>query len=166
MSIYLEEFYEHIDNIEVSQNSTNHILKLHYVYIITCMETYLYRAFWGLLDENPSKYQELAKGIDQSVKLKTIYTQGLNKYIKNVLFKDIQFHNIFQVKIHYKHAFDIDFPRDLKNIGKAIGYRHDIVHRCGYSKSGNKVEIDYEIFQKLNIDILEFINFLDIQIEK
>ena len=44
----------------------------------------------------------------------------------------------------YKDVLDIDFGDDIRWLFDAVILRHDCVHRAGYDKDGNEVELDKE----------------------
>ncbi|MCF6287799.1 MAG: hypothetical protein L3J53_01000 [Proteobacteria bacterium] len=62
--------------------------------------------------------------------------QTIVKYLK-----DLIFHNLAKVKPMYKSVLDIDFG-DIEWLSKAVQIRHHCVHRAGYDKNGNKVDIN------------------------
>ncbi len=74
-------------------------------------------------------------------------------------------HNLHQVKIFYKNAFNINFPQNLESISRAISKRHDIVHRCGFSKKEVPVNLSYDSVAELKQIIINFISSIDIQLE-
>lgn len=113
------------------------------------METYLSNAMWGTLEQYPENYNNLGKGINNSAKLSTIFSKGIPDFIKQEL-NNLQYHNLAQVKMYYKYAFNINFKLDLIELFKAVNIRHDIIHRCGISKK--------------NININNFIKDIDNQL--
>jgi hypothetical protein len=129
------------------------------------METYLSHAMWGILDEYPENYNNLGKGINNSAKLSTIFGLGLPSFIKQEL-NGLQYHNLAQVKMYYKHAFEVNFPPNLTNLFKAVNIRHNIIHRCGISKKGIDVDINFEKVEELKIEIQNFLIDIDAQLEE
>jgi len=164
MTQYFQEFEVNLNKMRYNNNDDNHILQLNYAYIISCMETYLSRAMWGILDTYPENYSNLGKGINNSAKLSSIFSVGLPNFIKKEL-NNFQYHNLAQVKIYYKHAFDVNFPSNLTNLFKAVNIRHNIVHRCGVSKKGIDVNIDFEKVEVLKVEIKNFLSHIDAQLE-
>lgn len=165
MTIYLEKFDINLNKMRYENDDDNHILQLNYAYLISCMETYLSHAMWGMLDEHPENYNNLGKGINNSAKLSTIFGLGLPSFIKQEL-NGLQYHNLAQVKMYYKHAFEVNFPPNLTNLFKAVNIRHNIVHRCGVSKKGIDVDINFERVEKLKIEIQNFLIDIDTQLEE
>jgi hypothetical protein len=127
------------------------------------METYLSSAMWGTLEQYPENYNNLGKGISNSAKLSTIFNKGIPKFIQQEL-KNLQYHNLAQVKIYYKYAFNINFKSDLTTILEAVNIRHDIVHRCGVSKKNVKTNIIFEDINRLKENVINFITDIDNQL--
>lgn len=142
MTKYFDDFESDLDKMIYKQDDSEHTLQLNYAYLISCMETYLSKTMWGTLDEYPEKYNDLGKGINRSAKLKKIFSMGIPNFIKQAL-ETLQYHNLAQVKIHYKNAFKVNFQKDLSDLLKAVNIRHDIVHRCGASKDNKKIHINF-----------------------
>ncbi len=164
MTKYFKDFELKLYKINLNKNVNEHILQLYYAYIISCMETYLSSAMWGTLEEFPENYNNLGKGINNSAKLSTIFNKGIPKFMQQEL-KNLQYHNLAQVKIYYKYAFDINFKADLKNLFKAVNIRHDIVHRCGISKKSIKINIVFEDINILKDNVVNFIVDIDKQFD-
>lgn len=147
------------------ENNSKHQNHLNYAYIITCMETYLFKAMIDTMDSNKQCYINLAKNVNNSAKLSTIYKNSLEYFIKKEVLGNFQFHNMSQVKIYYKNTFDIDLPSNMITIFKAVEKRHDIVHRCGYSKDGEPVNILFEDVVELKEKVTELIRHIDMQLK-
>jgi len=166
MTRFYVEYTNNISLIENHDTITQLQIHLQFTYMISCMERYLFTAMMETMDANPVCYENIAKETKISAKLSTIYTKGLDRFIKENLLVDFQYHNIYQVKIYYKNAFDILFPSNLKEISEAIGKRHDIVHRCGFSKKEKRVDITVEDMKKLQENVTHLILNIDEQLEK
>ena len=164
MTLHLRNFHSNLNKMIVHSTDSQHILQINYAYLISCMETYLSCAMWKSLDEYPKKYINLAQGMNNTAKLRTIYAKGLPAFIEEAL-ANLQYHNLSQVKIHYKNAFNITFPLNLSLLLRAIGIRHDIVHRCGHSKQGKSRSIGFEEIEALTKNISSFIENIDKQLE-
>lgn len=164
MTKYFEDFETNLAKMRYENDDNNHILQLNYAYLISCMETYLSHTMWGILDEYPENYNNLGKGINNSAKLSTIFGLGLPSFIKQEL-NGLQYHNLAQVKMYYRHAFEVSFPANLTNLFQAVNIRHNIIHRCGVSKKGIAVDIDFEKVEELKIEIQNFLIDIDGQLE-
>jgi len=163
MTKYFNDFELNLNKMIYQIDDNEHILQLNYAYLISCMETYLANAMWGTLEQYPENYNNLGKGINNSVKLSKIFFKGIPKFIQEEL-KNLQYHNLSQVKIYYKYAFDVHFQQNLTSLMKAVNIRHDIVHRCGISKKHVPVYIDFEDINTLKENIIRFIKNIDKQL--
>jgi len=166
MTNFYQEFEENINKISHSINNSSLQNHLNYVYIVSCMERYFSSAMLETMEEHPECYENLAQKINTTAKLSTIFQKSLGDFIKENILKNFQYHNINPVKIYYKNAFDIQFPQNLKPISEAIGKRHDIVHRCGYSKSNKAVTVGYNNVEELKNNMIELIRNIDNQLEE
>lgn len=165
MTIFYEEFINNISLIDNKDSSSHFQTHLNYAYIITCMERYFSKAMIYTMDANQECYKQIATKINNTAKLSTIFGKGLDKFIKEDILVNFQYHNIYQVKIYYENAFDVKFPSNLKSISEAIGKRHDIVHRCGFSKKDKLVNISFEDVEQLREDVTKLIDDIDKQLE-
>jgi len=163
MTSYFNNFKSNLDKMLYKKEDSKHILQLNYAYIISCMEAYLSNAMWGTLEQYPENYNNLGKGIGNSVKLSTICSKGIPDLIKQAL-NNLQYHNLAQVKIHYKYAFNVNFKSDLTELLKAVNIRHDIIHRCGVSNKKVNVDINFDDINKLKLNVINFIKDIDYQL--
>ncbi len=164
MTQYFKIFELNLKKMILKKNDSEHILQLNYAYLITCMETYFSSAMWGTLEKYPKCYSGLGKEMERSVKLSKICDKGIPAIIKEE-FRYFQYHNLYQVKIYYKNAFNVEFPKDLSSIYRAIGIRHNIVHRCGFSKKNVPTNINFQNVEELKIDLITLIKDIDNQIQ-
>jgi hypothetical protein len=164
MSKYFTDFELNLNKMNYNKNDSEHILQLNFAYIISCMETYLSTAMWGTLKEYPKNYHNLAKCINNSAKISTIFNKGIPEFIQQEL-QNLQYHNLAQVKIYYKYSFDINFKSDLSYLLEAINKRHDIIHRCGTSKKNIKLTLAFEDLARLKKNIINFISDIDVQLD-
>jgi len=165
MSQYFEEYQKNIQK-EVISEDKDFQYRQEFAYIISCMETYFFQAFFGTLEKYPSQYNKLAESKYRfnTIKIDTFSKLGLDGVLKKELDNFI-FHNIPQVKILFKEALDIDWINDFDDIAKAVKKRHDIVHRCGLNKDSIIVKINQNDISKLKEKVLELIKYIDIQID-
>jgi len=165
MTIFYEEFTNNLSFIDNNDNSSQYQTHLNYAYIITCTERYFSKAMIDTMDANQECYEQIAKKINHTAKLSTIFGKGLNKFIKEDILVNFQYHNIYQVKIYYKNAFNIDFPPNIKWLQEAVGKRHDIVHRCGFSKKNELLNISFDDVEQLREKVTKLIHDIDKQLE-
>ena len=76
---------------------------------------------------------------EQKDKLKLTVASHLN---------DLIFHNLNKVKPMYKDVLDCEFG-DISWLFKAVIIRHHCVHRAGYDKENNKVDLSVDILGEL-----------------
>jgi hypothetical protein len=60
--------------------------------------------------------------------------------------KSVMYHNLPKVRVLYQAVFRFDIFQMLRPNGtavlmKAIEYRHDCVHRNGFDKNGNRLDV-------------------------
>ncbi len=73
--------------------------------------------------------------------LKEIYKEHENiKTIVAKYLKDLIFHRLKKIKPMYMSVLDVDFG-NISWLFKAVELRHHCVHRAGYDKNGNKIQI-------------------------
>ena len=93
----------------------------------------------------------------------------MNKEIRNYL-RSILYHNLAKVHVMYKKALRVDVFKALGDekkivLFKAVDYRHDCVHRNGFDKDGNKLDVFTKEFVQGVADIAkELVNFIHINI--
>jgi len=165
MSQYFEEYQKNIQK-KVTSVDKSFQYRQEFAYIISCMETYFFQAFFGILKKYPNQYNKLAESKYRfnTIKIETFSKLGLDGVVKEELDNFI-FHNIPQVKILFKEALDINWINDFSDIAKAVKKRHDIVHRCGLSKDSITLEINENDISKLKEKVLRLIEHIDIQID-
>ncbi|MCD6186447.1 MAG: hypothetical protein J7K84_11850, partial [Deltaproteobacteria bacterium] len=88
---------------------------------------------------------------NQNVNLYTALTNDMEKYIIGLI-KQIVFHNLSNIRPLFREVLDIEVPNE-QEILELIEKRHHIIHRNGFDKNNNSVQIKEE-------DIETTINFL------
>lgn len=131
------------------------VLVMLHTHVITALEAYLSSTFIEFSLSNDDFMQKLVETDPEIAKqkftLKELFTKreslkdDLQKYLK-----DLIFHDIAKVKEMYLSVLDIDFG-EVDWLFKAVNLRHDCVHRAGYDKEGNEVELT-------GVSITELIN--------
>ena len=149
-SKFFIEAKENLEYISTKISNDKYLNQLLYANIITILETYLYRVFTTLLENN----FELLKKLTNSSKFKTqkvtlkMALSDIKKHILEMI-KGLNYHNLADIDLIYKDVLEIKIKYN-DEILKAIEIRHDIIHRNGYKKDGDKVFI-------LNEDIIKSI---------
>jgi hypothetical protein len=142
---------QEIINIEISNQSKRNLLVMLYGHIVAAVEAYLSSTFIEkvLSSEDSNYIRKLVENDPEFGKrkftIKEIFTkqEELKNEVKLYL-RDLIFHKIDKVKPMYKDVLDIDFGDDIKWLFDAVILRHDCVHRAGYDKDGDEVELDKE----------------------
>ena len=137
---------------------------------ITCLEDYLSTTLVQEVLNNEDNFKQFVKtfrGIkNRKFDLSEIYDK-LDK-IRDIVKKelvDVIYHDLPKVKGMYHDALGIDFP-DIDELMSAIKTRHDMVHRNGKNKEGEKIEITKDLV----VDVIEkvevFVKEIDEKITK
>ena len=142
-----KNFQYNINDIESHfENNSSYTLMLIYANIITVFEVYLQEAFVDLLKND----YELLKKLTESSKYKNSKIT-LNKALKNdmsmyliEMTKNLIFHNLADIEPLYKEVLGVNI-RYTDSILKSIETRHHIIHRNGYAKNGEKINISISI---------------------
>lgn len=71
--------------------------------------------------------------------------------------KDLIFHDLSKIKPMYKSVLNHDFS-ELSWLFKAIQLRHHCVHRAGYDKENNKVDVSVSSIKKLLDSVINLAN--------
>lgn len=144
---------------KVEGSVANCFYRLLFVNVITALETYLSDAFINTVVPNPALMRRFIESTpefqSEKVALSDVFKaiEEIEQKAKSYL-ADVVWHNLQRVKPMYKDTLDIDFPKDIGAIFRAIIKRHDIVHRNGKTKSGDEISIQ----QKDVIDLINAVN--------
>lgn len=112
---------------------------------ITCLESYLSTTLIQHVINEEKYRKRFVETYDVFAKRKPQYSEIFEQYsliIKTVKKEllDIIYHNLPKVKNIYTNVFRIGFPC-IEELSKKISLRHDIVHRNGKDKNGEKLNI-------------------------
>jgi len=108
------------------------------------------------------KNSDFIKGDKYSIR--QIYDYGNDlKNIINYKLQQLVWHRIATVKSLYKDALGIEFPGDISVVQKAINTRHDIIHRNGFDRRGNKVSISKSDMIELKCSVEDLVTFINDQ---
>jgi hypothetical protein len=136
-----------LNNHDVSDKAElqQHINNMLYANVITALETYLCDSF---IEKATSSNELFRKFVE------TFHEFHREKFELNELFRvhdeirdkairamrDVIYHDLPKVSGMYQDTFGIEFPK-FGEIYKSVFIRHDLVHRNGKSKDGNKHQI-------------------------
>jgi hypothetical protein len=98
---------------------------------------------------------------NRKLTVKEIFSKqaGLKDEI-GIYLKTLIFHNIEKVKPMYRDVFKIDFG-DIGWLVKAVRVRHDCVHRAGYDKDGNDVNLSADDVLALTAECEKLVHKVD-----
>ncbi len=149
-----------LNNLFVQNNELLETLQRQiYSSSITCLEDYLSTTLIKKILNNDSFFKNFVKTnpkiINRKFSLNEIYEQ-LNRIRDIVKFElvNVIYHDLPKVKLMYQSSLEITFP-EIDDLVLIIQKRHDMVHRNGKDKEGNKIEISKEIVDNI-IDMVQY----------
>lgn len=146
-----------IINIPINSDQVKkNLLVMLYGHIVAAVESYLSSTFTEkVMSSKDSEFiRKLVENDPEFAKrkftIKEIFTkrEELENDVKQYL-RELIFHKIDKVKPMYKDVLNVDFGDDIKWLFEAINLRHDCVHRAGYDKDGNEVDLNKEQVEEL-----------------
>lgn len=174
---YSKSFYSEIENIESlltleipTSELENTLYRQIYISVISTLETYLSSAFINRTFDSEENLKRFICTHPIFKNQKFDISQIFDKYdeIENIAQKvmlDTIYHNLPIVRNMYRDTFNISFP-DFSEIYKAVLTRHDLVHRNGYTKSGEIAEVNKGVINELINNVKNFVRKLVIELEK
>lgn len=174
---YTKNFYDEIANLEslltldVPTTELKNILyRQIFISIIGTLETYLSSAFINRTFDSEDNLKRFICSHPEFKNQKFEIREIFDKYdeietIAQKVILDTIYHNLPIVRNMYKDTFNIDFP-NFSEIYKAVLIRHDLVHRNGFTKDGQQVEITKEDINQLINDVKGFVRKLVTELEK
>jgi hypothetical protein len=155
----IEIFNENIEasseilSISLSGASSKNLLVMLHAHVVTSVEAYLSSTFiekalsaepfMRRLVENDPEFAKRKFTITEIFTKRESLKSDLSQYLK-----DLIFHDIAKVKAMYLSVLDIDFG-EVRWLYEAVALRHHCVHRAGYDKDGNEVNLTKESIRKL-----------------
>lgn len=142
--------------------------RLLFVNVIFALETYLSESFIAAVATDESlfrRYVETAPEFKQEkFTLSEVFKaqEVLEEKVKSTLVNMV-WHKLSNVREMYKDALDIQFPKDIGELQRAILTRHDIVHRNGKTKDGEDVIISDSMIQGIIQCAIALVRDLDAQ---
>lgn len=137
---------------------------------IACLENYLSTTLIQEVLNNENNFKQFVKTFrdikNRKFDLSEIYDK-LDR-IKDIAKKelvDVIYHDLPKVKGMYNDTLGIDFP-DIGDLMTAIKTRHDMVHRNGKNKEGEKIEITKDLVIDVIAKVESFVTELDEKITK
>ncbi|NEX17705.1 MAG: hypothetical protein C1943_14050 [Halochromatium sp.] len=133
--------------------------------LITSLETYLYELTMELLQGDQSLLLNVAKSEKFKARKLPIHfalQNDLKQYFLPLV-TEINFHNLSDIEPLFRGALDVKIPLN-DDVLQAIRVRHDIVHRDGFSKTGEPIIIDQRIIEKTAQSLSELVQTVDRQV--
>jgi len=169
----LDIFDEIIENVKIilqtSEQMDKHVQKNLFVmlhgHIVASIESYLSSTFIEMVLEHDKLLRKLIENDPIfsarkfTMKEFFIKQESLQKDIKQYL-REIIFHKIDKVKELYKSVLNVDFGKNMAWLFNAVSLRHHCVHRAGYDKDGNEIDLtldSIEILISQGLDLIKLI---------
>ncbi|ABQ06614.1 hypothetical protein [Flavobacterium johnsoniae] len=174
---YSKNFYDEIENLESLLTLEVPNLKLQdilyrqiFISIIGTLETYLASSFINRTFDSNENLKRFICSHPEFKNQKFEIREIFDKYdeIENIAQKvmlDTIYHNLPIVRNMYRDTFKINFP-DFSEIYKSVLTRHDLVHRNGFTKGGNKFEIKKDDINQLMNNVKSFVRKLVTELEE
>lgn len=166
---HFEKFNSEINNLVLlskieteTPKLKNILLRQVFIGIIGSLETFLSEVFIVLTLSNRKYLENFVKTFPEFQKTKfalsEIFIQHdkISETAKKAMI-DIIYHNLVIVKNMYNSTFEINFP-EIGEVNKFIIKRHDLVHRNGKTKDGEKLGINNVEIESMVIIIKTFVN--------
>lgn len=176
---YYGNFTRNIDKVEsllkhkIVNEEKDYILGLLFINVITSIETYLSDAFINTIYNDEEDMRNFVVNCEDFKKEKFNFSEIYDKY-ENIDIKvrdylsSLMWHSLDKIKPIYKSTLNVDFPNKniLSPIFRAIKIRHDLVHRSGKNKKGDKITIEPEQVEHLYNVASEFVEHINNQLNK
>lgn len=136
------QFYQHFhqESLKIKLDDIDDFhCQLYFSYIITLMEKYLADVFIYEISQHREHLIRLAqhhKFQSESLKIPYLLHNRVEDYMINSI-KNLVWHRLNDVETLYKLVLNISFNKSHALLNQII-IRHDIVHRNGFSLSGEK----------------------------
>lgn len=153
-------------NVEIDKTAQQHLHRMLFVSVITAMETYLSDAFINTVMPEQDLLRKLVE-TSPEFKKKTIALSELFNSMENIreevkrYLSEISWHHLQRITPMYKATLNVDFPKDLGEVYKAIRTRHDIVHRNGKTLENEEVKVGADEVIGLIVAVSGFIAQVD-----
>jgi hypothetical protein len=162
----------HLDSVETlcEQEIPGHacfsLKVMMYGHVVSAIEGYLSSVFINVVSNSNSLTRKLVETDPEFSKrtfsMKDIFTEHSSLKITVASYlKGLIFHDLKKIKPMYNSVLGHDFG-NISWFFKAVQLRHDCVHRAGFDKEGNKIEVTTECI----LQLIKNIRSLVTEIEK
>lgn len=142
------------------------LFQMLYINAITALEAFLSEFFIDKINGNNANLRAFVESnpnfknekfpLSEIFKKKESLAVYANKYLIRLLW-----HDLSKLKPMFKATLAIEFPESVGFLLKAVNIRHDLVHRNGKTKDGEKIEISKEDLNHLFDEIILFAKHID-----
>lgn len=163
------ESVDMILELDVPEKARFSFLVMMHAHVVSTIEGYLAGAFIHQVCNSEELTRKLVESDPEFSKrkftLREIYQEKetLKVTVASYL-KDLIFHDLKKIKPMYETVLNHKFS-DLSWLFKAVEIRHHCVHRAGYSKDGEKVDISVESIADLLNNVNDLAGEIDSTIE-
>ena len=160
---------EQLLRIKADTREAQVLRRLLYVNVISAIETYLAAVFVGRVLDAPEALHKFVKTYptfqQEKVKLSDVLTTAaqIKARVRSELL-DTVWHRLDPVRHMFENSLDVNFPRDMKALHRAVAVRHDIVHRQGSTPKGKAHTITAAQVRELIKLAREFVGQLEEQL--
>jgi hypothetical protein len=140
-------------HVQVTDQTKRNLRVMLYAHVVAAVEGFLSSTFIAKTLSSATYIQALVESdpefANRTLTVKEIFSKqaSLHEEIGSYL-RGLIFHKLDKVKPMYRSVFNIDFG-DIKWLFKAVVVRHDCVHRAGYDKEGEEVNINLDAILEL-----------------
>lgn len=144
---------EKLLNIEVDEETYFSLLVMLHGHVVAAIEAYLASTFIHKVTNSEKLTKKLVETDPTFSKmkftLKEIFEkQESLKITVATYLKDIIFHDLKKIKPMYKDVLEYEFG-DISWLFQAVVVRHHCVHRAGFDKDGNRIELTINSVKEL-----------------
>ncbi|AGN11349.1 hypothetical protein [Simiduia agarivorans] len=158
---------ERLLSIEIEGDAKFSMQVMLYGHVVAAVEAYLSSTFIHNVTNSDRLIRKLVETdptfSKRTFTLKEIFEkrESIKLTVANYL-KDIIFHDLKKIKPMYRDVFEYDFG-DISWLFQAVLVRHHCVHRAGYDKDGNKIEVSDEVLRDLVFKSVELVEALEVR---
>lgn len=158
---------ESLLSIEIEGDAKFSVHVMLYGHVVAAVEAYLSSTFIHNVTNSERLIRKLVETdptfSKRTFTLKEIFEEreSIKLTVANYL-KDLIFHDLKKIKPMYRDVFEYDFG-DISWLFQAVLVRHHCVHRAGYDKDGNKIEVSDEVLRDLVSKSVELVEALEVR---
>lgn len=135
------------------------LLVMLYGHVVAAVEAYLSSTFIQKVTNSEELTRKLIETDPNFSKMKFTLKEIFEEQEKlkvtvATYLKDLIFHNLNKVKPMYRDVLDCDFG-DIGWLFEAVRIRHHCVHRAGFDKEGNRVDLTEDIVRDLVVKVID-----------